>query len=922
MGSAPESALQEIVLFPLPGESRRRAERSRSRKGWYLFAAVVVVFCAAAIVFEIRTSALQSWIFGRWDSSIGYAVGPGPSQAIALPIAGPLDVRRGYTRLADFSRRLEEHGFRITEQARQTDPLADLVRAGIPPPFREAPLAGVAIRDSEGTLLYGPVPENARVFKSFDEIPPLLVQTLLFIENRRIGDDAGSRENPAIDWLRSAKAFMLYVGRSVGFNLPLEGGSTLATQLEKFQHSPSGRTSSPREKLRQLLAASLAAYQTGPDMRAARQQIVLDYLNTAPLGAVSGVGEINGLLNGLPAWFAMKPEKVLAALKDPSPTPRKARAYRHVLALLYSMHAPTYYLVRARGALDSRIDGFTDLLRSAGIIDAELASLVRNTSLEFAPEAPPEDAPTLVERKAVNAVRTELGSLLDVPNFYDLDRLDAQVDSTIDPSLEQEVTTLLKRLASPDFISANGFREPHVLDRGDPSGVIYSFLLLEARPEGNLVRVHTDTMAAPFDVNDGMKMELGSTAKLRTVAHYLEIMTQLHEELSQLAPAELARRAAKARDPLSHWAAMALFAEPHLDLDSFLDKALGRRYSASPDEAFYTGGGIHHFRNFEREDDSGVLSVREALIRSTNLVFIRLMRDLVRFHAAHLPYDADAVLQDLHSPARKALLTQIAVQESQKYQTSFAWLLNTHNREAQDLRLRNRIEGDAFERMTPYWRRLGFPFERLVPSYATAIGSSADRPAALAELMGIIVNDGQRRPTINIQRIGFAQGTPYETVFAPSAKSDEQVMRAPVAQLLRQVLAGVVESGTARRLNNAFRDGDGSAIAVGGKTGSGDNRFETFARDGRLLSAHPVSRTAGFVFYLGDRWFGVITASVSGPQSANYSFTSSLPLAVLKLLAPTLSVAVDQQRAATVKSASASAREEPPRVALATREPQ
>jgi hypothetical protein len=34
-----------------------------------------------------------------------------------------------------------------------------------------------------------------------------------------------------------------------------------------------------------------------------------------------------------------------------------------------------------------------------------------------------------------------------------------------------------------------------------------------------------------------------------------------------------------------------------------------------------------------------------------------------------------------------------------------------------------------------------------VPSYATAIGSSADRPLALAELMGIIVNDGQRRPT-------------------------------------------------------------------------------------------------------------------------------------------------------------------------------
>src|SRR5258705_7826170 len=70
------------------------------------------------------------------------------------------------------------------------------------------------------------------------------------------------------------------------------------------------------------------------------------------------------------------------------------------------------------------------------------------------------------------------------------------------------------------------------------------------------------------------------------------------------------------------------------------------------------------------------------------------------------------------------------------------WLFRTHNRRAQDLRLRARFERDAFARMTPYWRRLGFPFQRLVPSYATAIGSSADRPAALADLMGTILNDG------------------------------------------------------------------------------------------------------------------------------------------------------------------------------------
>ena len=86
-----------------------------------------------------------------------------------------------------------------------------------------------------------------------------------------------------------------------------------------------------------------------------------------------------------------------------------------------------------------------------------------------------------------------------------------------------------------------------------------------------------------------------------------------------------------------------------------------------------------------------------------------------------------------------------------------------------------------------------------------------------------------------------------------------------------------------------------SAIRVGGKTGSGDNRVEAFARRGQLVSSRVASRTAGFVFYVGDRWFGVITASVPGPQAAHYTFTSALPLAILKLLGPALSDAIRRQ---------------------------
>jgi membrane peptidoglycan carboxypeptidase len=220
---------------------------------------------------------------------------------------------------------------------------------------------------------------------------------------------------------------------------------------------------------------------------------------------------------------------------------------------------------------------------------------------------------------------------------------------------------------------------------------------------------------------------------------------------------------------------------------------------------------------------------------------------------------------------------------------SSAWLFHTRNRRAQDLRLRIRIERDAFARMTPAWRRLGFPFDRLVPSYASAIGSSSDRPAALAELMGIVLNDGVRRPVRAITRVTLAQDTPYHTALQPTPPAAEQVLPVPVARALRGVLVGVVEQGTAQRLRDAFTGEGGQPVMVGAKTGSGDNRFETFARGGAVISSRVVSRTGTVVFFIGDRYYGALTASVSGKHAGGYRFTSALPVAVLRLLAPKIS---------------------------------
>ncbi|MGZ8427539.1 MAG: penicillin-binding transpeptidase domain-containing protein, partial [Candidatus Binatia bacterium] len=587
-----------------------------------------------------------------------------------------------------------------------------------------------------------------------------------------------------------------------------------------------------------------------------------------------------------------------------------------------------------------------------------------------------------------------------------------RADSTIDVPLQKRVTDFFDRLSRPEVIKAYGLNGERMLEADDPAKLIYSFLLVEATPNGNVVRVQADTLATALDFNKSVKLELGSTAKLRTLTHYLELIAELHKELSGLDPKQLHERGTAASDPLTKWAAETLRADKALALQPFLDNAMERKYSGSPYEAFFTGGGVHHFENFDKQENERKFEVREALRHSNNLTFIRLMRDLVSYHRARLAYNAGDVIDNPDNPTRQQMLKEIADEESraalrrayQNYakqpgeeivkrllagkgsverrlavlffawrvgtdedaltawlekheaktsaaevsklfrayqnprltladhayllgihpldlwcagefrknaklswkvlyaksgparQVGSAWLLNSRNQRAQNNRLRIRIEKDAFARMTPYWQRLGFPFKTLVPSYATAIGVSTDRPTALAELAGILVNDGVRRPTTTLTRIHFAGATPYETVLERPLKAGEQVLVPEVARTMRKAMAEVVEQGTARRLNGAFKLADGSVLTVGGKTGSGDNRFETFNRSGGVVSSRATNRTATFVFYIGERYYGVITAYVQGRAAGNYHFTSALPVTLLKMLAPSITAKFDNKK--------------------------
>ena len=134
----------------------------------------------------------------------------------------------------------------------------------------------------------------------------------------------------------------------------------------------------------------------------------------------------------------------------------------------------------------------------------------------------------------------------------------------------------------------------------------------------------------------------------------------------------------------------------------------------------------------------------------------------------------------------------------------------------------------------------------------------------------------------------FAAGTPYETQLALPPGQGTRLLPSEVAAAARSALIDVVEQGTARRLKGVFQRPDRQPLQVGGKTGSGDNRFKCFGRGGGVISSRAVNRTATFVFYIGDRFYGAVSASVLGKEAEHYKFTSALPVAILKLLAPAL----------------------------------
>ena len=98
-----------------------------------------------------------------------------------------------------------------------------------------------------------------------------------------------------------------------------------------------------------------------------------------------------------------------------------------------------------------------------------------------------------------------------------------------------------------------------------------------------------------------------------------------------------------------------------------LDAAMQRRYSASPWEGFYTGGGLYRFANFRKEDNDGIPTVEVALRHSINLPMVRLMCDVVRYYAT----TEQGATGDLEAAQRNAYLKRFADTEGRVFLSRF-----------------------------------------------------------------------------------------------------------------------------------------------------------------------------------------------------------------------------------------------------------
>jgi membrane peptidoglycan carboxypeptidase len=484
---------------------------------------------------EMHTSKLQALWLNRYAENLDYQIEPGASSSIQFPDAGPFDRRLGYAALPTFLERLTQRGFTVQQQVSFSPALLRYVQRGFFVPYPEKSKAGLTIDDCRGEPLYANSYPH-QYYESFDDVPPVIAMSLLFIEDRGLLDAGRPRANPAVDWPRFTMAAVSQVEKKLGLPVQAAGGSTLATQVEKYRHSPEGRTGDAEEKIRQMISASVRTYREGQQTMVTRQRIVRDYLNSVPLSAAYGHGEVHGIADGLRLWYGAdfaEVNRVLDARRNEGVSyETQGLALRQVLSLLIAQRRPSYYLGAGRADMAELTDSHIRLLANGGVIGTRLRNAALQQQVEFRNLRLEPGIREVPSSKGITAARMRLSNLLGV-SLYELDRLDLAATTPLHGELQGQISNYLHRLADPAFAGEVGLFGERMLSPERTGDVRYSFTLFERGEQGFRVRVQTDNTNQPFDINEGSKLELGSTAKLRVLTTYLEVIAELHERYAK-----------------------------------------------------------------------------------------------------------------------------------------------------------------------------------------------------------------------------------------------------------------------------------------------------------------------------------------------------------------------------------------------------
>lgn len=980
------------------------------------YSAAVSLLAAGTIAVEANYSYLQSRFSRAAADGRKHATLRTTGPTVAPPAYGPYDVRNGYTQSLQFRERLTASDYTLLSENSWLE--RDIYGFKIFPIYPEKAQTGLTLKDGNGFIL--DQVKFPQVYENFDAIPPVIVKSLLYVENRKLLDEQPKKHNVAVDWWRFTVALYNNGKKVIGLPHDPGGGSTLATQIEKYRHARDGITTSGKEKIEQMMTATIRSYMNGETSTDRMRDITLRYLNSMPLSAYPGFGEVSGLPDGMTLWFGADMKEVNRVLSKPEQELTEdelrvaAKAYRHSLSLIMAVKKPSAFLGEQRAQLDERINDYLRLMKKDGVITPRFADAALAEKTEYAdPKRLLDKSARPKAEKTVQSLQIDLMQTLGVRSLYDLRLMDIAATTTVDGKVSRDVTAFLKSLEDPETAKKNGLTGFQLLKPEQAPNMTYAFTLYERLPDGsNVLRVQTDNFDGQLNLNEGTKLELGSTAKLRTLVSYLEAFAYIHDKYKDKSVEELQAIVVPANDHITRWS-IEYLTNPETDksLMAMLEGALERKYHGSPREAFFTAGGLHTFENFEREEDFVDYTVKEAFHLSVNLSFVRMMRDIVSFtQFQKMGIDPD-IYEDTDDPQRMDYLAKFADAEGktfqwqfwkemkdksadeilsmmaaetrrspaqlavvfrslhpqapyekmeefirkeclscdskpdfrklyddhapgkfnlndrgyiasvhplalwvaayriqmpnatwsdsvraseQERQESYSWLFKPGKTAGQNTRIRIMLEKEAFTHIHKTWKAMGYPFNTLVASYATSLGVSGDTPAALADLAGIIQNDGLHKKYSKFSEINIAEGTPYAMKYQHKEAEAVRVLPAEVAQLVRREMQGVVEEGTGRRIKGQVTLSDGRVLSIGGKTGTGDNRVQIFSAPGVLKSSTAKNRTGTFVYAIDDRFYGCVTAYIDGPEADDFKFTSGLAVQVMKSMMPKLRPVFDR----------------------------